>query len=443
MKVLNSVKKILKLVYFLFPKIIREQYIESLRYYNGVIESLFNQTVVLKKVHIFDNPDNFRNIEIIQCISGRYTTVDQVVLYNNVKTFRGVLPAVDGALPDLYLLKMKNVSVIGWSNGILINKSNYYHPELCNQFYIYDNKVPSIHSYVNLSRKIEDLEITYTRANKKFNYCIHLLKEHSTNYYHWMFETLPRLINLVKYISSQDGIKEKQYSVLVNKGVPETCLEMLNIIMLKYGVMFQVEEIKLGELVECTELYYVSPYWYAFDNTRHAPNPGKDFLVDKEAVKLVYEQLNLNISGVSFDSRFDKIYLSRRRTQMRNIINQDEVETLMENLGFHIVYTDILSFEEQRKIFSAAKIVVGASGASFSNIVFMRPGSSVMIFSPDLKIMNYYIFQQLADVARVNLVHFLTTPKKNTLHIHEDFYINCNGLKLKVSELMKGVNNAK
>jgi capsular polysaccharide biosynthesis protein len=83
------------------------------------------------------------------------------------------------------------------------------------------------------------------------------------------------------------------------------------------------------------------------------------------------------------------------------------------------------------ELFSSAKVLIGASGAAFSNMVFMQPGTKAVIFSPkQLEVFNYYIFQQLADVAGVELAHFLSVPvKKDDFYIHDNFTVNIDDLK--------------
>lgn len=434
-KILKFVKKILKLFYLLFPKIIRNQYSDSLQYYQQVIRDLFirekHKVIIFENVNLISTPVASPKLKIISKVESRATSIAEVTLYLNNNSYK-VLPEVRGNVPDLYLLECGDVKCIGWSLGLLIDDKSYYHPELYNQLYIYDNKVPSIHQFTNTSNQIEDLQLTVTNNYREFDNVIHLLKEHSTNYYHWLFEIMPRLIKVVDHLANNVEYQNQLFTILVNKGVVKNCIELLALVMpSKFN--YKVEYIEKGELVKCKKLYYTSPLWYSFDNTKHFPNPEKDFLVDRVAVELVHKKLNEYCSNAK---PTDKIYLARRKAQMRNIINQDEVEELMEKFGFRIVYTDVLSIDEQKSLFSNAKIVVGAAGATFSNMIFMCRGSKSIIFSPSVMMTNYYIFQQVANVSSVDLVHFITTPKKNTTNVHEDFYIDCKQLE---SYLLKEV----
>ena len=87
--------------------------------------------------------------------------------------------------------------------------------------------------------------------------------------------------------------------------------------------------------------------------------------------------------------------------------------------------------------FSSARIVVGATGAAFTNMVFMQRGTKAIIFSPrQFEVFNYYIFQQQADVAGVELMHLLAVPaKQENFYVHDDFYVNCDDLKNLVNRI--------
>jgi capsular polysaccharide biosynthesis protein len=129
--------------------------------------------------------------------------------------------------------------------------------------------------------------------------------------------------------------------------------------------------------------------------------------------------------------------LPRIATQVRRIINSGQVETLMRESGFEIVHAHELTFAGQVELFSSSKVLIGASGAAFSNMVFMQPGTKAVIFSPkQLEVFNYYIFQQLADVAGVELAHFLSVPaKKDDFFIHDNFTVKIDDLKTLVERI--------
>lgn len=75
-------------------------------------------------------------------------------------------------------------------------------------------------------------------------------------------------------------------------------------------------------------------------------------------------------------SRKRRIYLTRRVGRM--ILNNEEVEALLAAKGFEICDTGSLTFREQVALFASASVIVGPLGAAFANVIFCRPGCSIL-----------------------------------------------------------------
>ena len=86
----------------------------------------------------------------------------------------------------------------------------------------------------------------------------------------------------------------------------------------------------------------------------------------------------------------ERIYLSRRRATRRRLVNEAELEARLENLGFVCVRPETLSVAEQAARFSAAKQVVAPHGAGLANMVFAPPGALLVeLFHPDNQNQTY------------------------------------------------------
>ena len=363
----------------------------------------------------------FGGLKELCTLSDRYTLFSAPLLYDRqLKEIRQ--SSFKAPVPDVHLLELTDVGIIGATMAVIRN-GKVLHPELLRMSPNHDYKAPDIYRFSDDRRRSLDFYVfTKPIAQKSIEVGIHLLKEHSFNYYHWLFECLPRLIH---YIDNLDKMgRSVKYTVLVDDGVLPQCMEAVRRLI---SFNHKIRKVKRGELVFCDKLFYVSPFWYSLDNTKNKVDPYKDLAVDKYAIKLVRDAFS-NRGTSNIASR--KIYLPRKANQVRRLVNAEQVEALMIRNGFEIVYADQLTFEEQIKLFSSASIVVGGTGAALSNIVFMQPGTKAVIFSPkDLGVFNYYIFQQQADVAQVELMHLLGAPaKKENFYIHDDFYVDCDDL---------------
>ncbi|MBP9723054.1 MAG: glycosyltransferase family 61 protein [Gammaproteobacteria bacterium] len=356
----------------------------------------------------------------LKCEVNRHTVINSPhIILNDQKT--KIMPPISSSQPNLELITFFNVFVVGKSLAIHSN-GFLYQPELNVQDYRHDRKHWLFrYSYKNgvvgdnISCLFDSYDVLFIPE------AIHLLSEHSHNYYHWLFECLPRLIYFMR---DCDELNLSNDTVLlIDENLPKQCLEAL---MMLLGNRFKITQLRSVQQVKCEVLHYVTPLWYALDCTKYSPNVAKDFLVDKYAVTITRNAL-LNCH-TSISPPYRKIYLARRASQIRNIVNLVEVNELLSSFNFELIYTDKMSFIEQVKLFSETKFVIGASGASFSNIVFMQPNTRALMFSPSIIATNYYLFQQLADVANIDLIHFLTTPLAASKNIHDDFLIDCETL---------------
>jgi capsular polysaccharide biosynthesis protein len=90
----------------------------------------------------------------------------------------------------------------------------------------------------------------------------------------------------------------------------------------------------------------------------------------------------------------ERIYITRRGATMRRLKNEDEVARYLEDRGFKRIALEKYALEDQAKLFDAARVVVAQHGAALANLVYMRSGGVIEIFSsPDTP--QYYM--QYAD----------------------------------------------
>jgi hypothetical protein len=82
--------------------------------------------------------------------------------------------------------------------------------------------------------------------------------------------------------------------------------------------------------------------------------------------------------------RPEYVYISRRGTQsFRRLTNEDAVEAVMMRLGFAVVRTEDLSFDEQVATFARARVIAGPDGAGLNNAAFAPAGCLVLDIRAD------------------------------------------------------------
>ena len=77
------------------------------------------------------------------------------------------------------------------------------------------------------------------------------------------------------------------------------------------------------------------------------------------------------------------IFVDRRRDRGRVLTNIDSIRFRLEMRGFQSIDPETLTFDEQRRVFGQASVVVGCMGAAMTNTVFCRPGTRLVYLAPE------------------------------------------------------------
>jgi capsular polysaccharide biosynthesis protein len=109
----------------------------------------------------------------------------------------------------------------------------------------------------------------------------------------------------------------------------------------------------------------------SMDHYLHRPGPA--------ALRLRARVLD-RLGGIGRPSR--RIYISRRGSDMRLLVNEKGLEDALAARGFEIVYPETLSVRTQVEIFRGARVIVGATGAGLSNALFAGPQTCVIEILP-------------------------------------------------------------
>ncbi len=239
--------------------------------------------------------------------------------------------------PKAYLCFLKNARVVN-ENGAIIS---------------YDNKVFADFTS-ELGKSIEEHEVfkSYIKKPQVRSECLATITSTgNTGYYHWIFESLPRLKLLEKVIDEIDYL-------IVPYNLKRFHLETLDLLGFHEEKLLRIKD---GDHLLCENLFVPS-----------LPSISKwacDFLRGSFIPEDAAEPHRL-------------IYISRKDALYRKIINEEEVEDYLREIGFEIVQMSELTFSEQVKTCAEARIVVGPHGAGLSNTVFCSNAKILEMFSP-------------------------------------------------------------
>jgi hypothetical protein len=195
----------------------------------------------------------------------------------------------------------------------------------------------------------------------------------SSNYYHWLFEEVPRIM---------EGLADGHHRVLVSGGNP-----------------VRADFIKMVDSRKRT--FPLSGYSHYLSDQLMVPSiPGRlafgqhyDSTEPTEGVVEILENLPIDRAKIS---TCDKVFVSRRHSKFRRLLNQDEIEHFLKGKGFGIFCLEKMGFGEQTRLFSNAKVVLAPHGAGLANLVFCKKQTKVIeLFSH-----RYFnpIYKQLCEM---------------------------------------------
>ena len=123
--------------------------------------------------------------------------------------------------------------------------------------------------------------------------------------------------------------------------------------------------------------------------------PGKSLCVEELVVPWhVTADHGVNAKAVSFlrgiapmrrgasSQAARKLYIDRRRSPARKLVNEDDVASALAQRGFEAVVLEHLSFAAQAALFAEAKTLVAPHGAGLTNMLFSPPGATVIELMP-------------------------------------------------------------
>ncbi len=132
-----------------------------------------------------------------------------------------------------------------------------------------------------------------------------------------------------------------------------------------------------------------------------------------------------------------KIYLKRSRARARYIENDEEIEKVLQMVGFEIVDTDSLSPKEQILLFGQSRYLVAIHGAGITNVIFRQKASlSILeLFPPPLD--GYLPFHYIMISKMYGFKYQALIGKRAKTKFSSGFYIDPAILKCEVEELLK------
>ena len=204
------------------------------------------------------------------------------------------------------------------------------------------------------------------------------------NYYHWMFDILPRFEILRK-----SKLVPDYYLINMDTSFQKESLMLLDI------PLNRILSPTMDTNIEANELIVPS-----------LPGPVFDASPQAQSCKFLRSAFLQDRTRTPYRL----LYITRTDANTRRIINEAEILKEVLGYGFQVVSLTGVPFLQQVKLFSEARIVVGPHGAGFANAVFCPSGSVLIEFMPERR--------QIDCFAR--LAHFVGMEYHSILGIEND-----------------------
>jgi len=197
--------------------------------------------------------------------------------------------------------------------------------------------------------------ITFKNQRLNGEYVL-IIDDWSEGYFHWMTDALPRFIFFKENHDSQ-------VKLLVPKKFEQH--EYITSSLLALGAdVFYLED---GKFFQVDLLYYPSL-------TAPSGNYNPFYL------RKIRDSILIHFHDFHELSSSPKVYISRKKSAKRKIVNEAEAEYVLREFGYTIYCFEDFSWKQQVAIMRNAKSLISNHGAGLTNMMFMRPLGSVLEF---------------------------------------------------------------
>jgi len=261
-------------------------------------------------------------------------------------------------------------------------------------------------------------QIIHLKPDKKY-----LLVHNWFNYYHWLTETLYRLISIGKNVNDYtlvlpETLQAEAFVTDSLQSFPGLSIQYFpNDSTLFFEKLYYVQQKKYCDIYEPHILAKLRMHFADYVKSLHIKSPVQN----------------------------NKIFIARKEAK-RSIVNEAEVFDLLENYGFSIVDFAQYSFYEQIAIAQQTQYMLGIHGAGLSNMLFMEHGSSVMALYRKIEnpsIHHCLVYWRMAGVLnhKYYLHYFDALPNKEFVAHKHEYYYNTDFNNFKISVDLNAFEN--
>jgi len=217
--------------------------------------------------------------------------------------------------------------------------------------------------------------------------------EHSSNYFHWFTEVIPKLL-----------IGQQQYPSVSKVILPHTCTNSFHFETLSYLGLKPIP-LKKDKTYLLNQVFHVHG---------QAKFPGYFHQPTIKHLQNWFHQIHTVSSPVQ-----KKVYISRQHALRRKLNNEQEIKKIVSAKGFEVICSEDLNFKNSLELFSSTSHLVSIHGAGLTNMLFMpKSGIIVEFLHPDVVTNKCYFF--LAEALGHKYYYINGVQDKNNQRSHVD-----------------------
>lgn len=271
--------------------------------------------------------------------------------------------------PEIDLWRFDDSSFIG-GNDFVIKGNKVFWNKI--GAYNFAKNIPLDRNLINYNHN--NVTLRNVKVEKHYDVVFSILGVHATVWSHSLSEYYTKLSILSKVLDIEKGVVKVLVPVYKDKQLKQVMYEALN----KYE-RIEVVPIEDGDSVHADRLYYLPrPTTFTDHETYVAIGDDVQPQILSEIIKR--ELVEPAVKDAKDDTYPKKLFLIRRATH-RVLTNNEEVEDFFRSKGYRLLDPSKVTLEEKIKFFYNAEEIVGPFSSAFSNLIFSKPGTKVLMFS--------------------------------------------------------------
>lgn len=346
----------------------------------SLLKKVYRKAKQTAKKHLDDykfKSGGFNKSKIVRpetCGENVYTLKEPTIEHVPINKVYGFI--TDGSFsveyPQINLWKFKKATVIGRTDFVFLESGDVYWKKYF--AYNYSKNFPLDRLYY--CEKDGYLYTSNPKCNIQVETAFSLLGVHAQIWSHSLSEYFTKISVLGKAI---DDCKSK-VTVLVPNYTDQQLKQVMYSALDEYKEHIEILVVEDEVAVKAETLYYIDRPT-TFTDHEYSVSLGDD-VQPKIVADIIKEKLvSPMLSKIDSNREPIKLYLPRRGFG-RNVTNFQELEDFFRSEGFVFMEEPHkLSLDEKIAMFNSADVIVGPFGSAFSNIIFCKPNTKMLLFS--------------------------------------------------------------